>query len=415
MEIAELFQRLGVALGLGLLVGLQREQAQSRIGGLRTFPLITVFGILCGFLAQGAGGWVIAAGVAAIAVIALIANLPAHPANGGMTTEVSLLVMFGVGAYLATGAIPVAVAIGGGTAVLLHFKATMHKLADRLDERELTALMRFALLALVILPALPDETYGPYGVFNPRKIWLLVVLIVGISLAGYIVYKFFGEQAGMLLGGVLGGLISSTATTVSFAKRAAQAPGATAASAIVIAIASTVVYARVLVEIAAVAPGMVLAAAWPVGIQMGVLGALALGLWFWSKRAAEKMPEQENPAELKSAFAFGALFAFVLFVSAAVRDRFGTSGLYVVAGISGLTDVDAITLSTAQLVADGRLEAAEAWRIITVAVISNLAFKVGTVGLLGTRRLLMIVGTIFAITAAAGAALIFLWPDYSWG
>jgi uncharacterized membrane protein (DUF4010 family) len=412
MEIAEVFQRLGVALGLGLLVGLQREQAQSRVGGLRTFPLITVFGILCGFLAQGAGGWVIAAGVAAIATIAVIANLPGHPSSGGMTTEVSLLVMFGVGAYLATGAIPVAVAIGGGTAVLLHFKATMHKLAERLDERELTALMRFALLALVILPALPDATYGPYGVFNPRKIWLLVVLIVGISLAGYIVYKFFGEQAGMLLGGVLGGLISSTATTVSYSKLAALSPSASAASAIVIAIASTVVYARVLVEIAAVAPGMVRVAAGPMGIQMGVLGVLALGLWFWSKRAAEKMPEQENPAELKSAIAFGALFAFVLFVSAAVRDRFGTSGLYVVAGISGLTDVDAITLSTAQLVTDGRLDSAEAWRIITVAVISNLVFKVGTVGLLGNRRLLMIVGTIFAITAAAGAALIFLWPDY---
>ena len=148
------------------------------------------------------------------------------------------------------------------------------------------------------------------------------------------------------------------------------------------------------------------------GIQMGVLAVLALGLWFWSKRAAQKMPEQENPAELKSAIAFGALFAFVLFVSAAVRDRFGTSGLYVVAGISGLTDVDAITLSTAQLVTDGRLDSAEAWRIITVAVISNLVFKVGTVGVLGNRRLLMIVGTIFAITAAAGAALIFLWPDY---
>ena len=412
MEIAEVFQRLGVALGLGLLVGLQREQAQSRIGGLRTFPLIAVFGILCGFLAQGAGGWVIAAGVVAIAVIAVIANMPGHPPSGGMTTEVSLLVMFCVGAYLATGAIPVAVAIGGGTAVLLHFKATMHKLAERLDERELTALMRFALLALVILPALPDETYGPYGVFNPRKIWLLVVLIVGISLAGYIVYKFFGEQAGMLLGGVLGGLISSTATTVSYSKLAALSPGASAASAIVIAIASTVVYARVLVEIAAVAPGMVRAAAGPMGIQMGVLAVLALGLWFWSKRAAQKMPEQENPAELKSAIAFGALFAFVLFVSAAVRDRFGTSGLYVVAGISGLTDVDAITLSTAQLVTDGRLDSAEAWRIITVAVISNLVFKVGTVGVLGNRRLLMIVGTIFAITAAAGAALIFLWPDY---
>ena len=411
MEIAEVFQRLGVALGLGLLVGLQREQAESRIGGLRTFPLITIFGILCGFLAQGFGGWVVAAGIVGITAIAVISNIPGKHSNGGMTTEVALLVMFCLGAYLAAGSIPVAVAVGGGTAVLLHFKTTMHTLAKRLTENEVAAIMRFALLSLVILPALPNETYGPFDVLNPRQIWLMVVLIVGLSLAGYIVYKFFGEKAGILLGGALGGLISSTATTVSYAKRAAAAPKAAVASTIVIAIASTVVYARVLVEIAAVAPGMVRAAAAPMVIQMAVLGALALGLWFWNRDESGEMPEQENPTELKSAFAFGAIFAVVLLITAAVKYRFGTSGLFVVAGISGLTDVDAITLSTAQMVAGGRLEASEAWRVITVAVISNLVFKAATVGFLGNRRLLTMVGTIFAITAAVGLALLFLWPD----
>lgn len=411
MEIMAVFERLGIALGLGLLVGLQRERVNTRIGGLRTFPLVTVFGTVCGLLAMTLGGWVVAGGIAATAAIVILANaMKPEGADIGMTTEVSVLLMFGVGAYLAQGYIPVAVALGGGTAVLLQFKSEIHGIADRLSDREVTAIMRFALISLVILPVLPNQTYGPYDVLNPRGIWLLVVLIVGISLAGYIAYKFFGEQAGMVLGGVLGGLISSTATTVSYSKRTAGQPGTGLAAGVVVVIASTIVYPRVLVEIGAVSPGLLPLALMPLLAQMAVLAVIAGIMWYASTRDSGEMPQQENPTELKAAFIFAGIYAVVLFVVAAVRDYFGAKGLYVVAAISGLTDVDAITLSTAHLVSAAQLAPDDAWRIITVAVISNLVFKAGVVAVLGSRKLLIWVATAFGITIAASLAIVFLWP-----
>ena len=135
-----------------------------------------------------------------------------------------MLLMFAVGAYVVVGYPGVAIVIGGGVAVLLQFKGQLHGLVAGLGDNDLKAIMQLALISLVILPVLPDTTYGPYAVLNPRNIWLMVVLIVGISLGGYVVYKFWGNQAGIVLSGILGGVISSTATTVSYAKRAAETP-----------------------------------------------------------------------------------------------------------------------------------------------------------------------------------------------
>jgi uncharacterized membrane protein (DUF4010 family) len=224
-------------------------------------------------------------------------------------------------------------------------------------------------------------------VLNPRNIWWMVVLIVGINLGGYIAYKFLGQRAGITLGGVLGGLISSTATTVSYAKRAAAAPGAIGPAAIVIMIASTVVFARLLLEIATVAPAFLPAAA-PWLMALLFLSAISsFALWFRSDKNHEEMPEQENPSELKSALVFGLIYDVVLFVVAAVKELYGSRGLYAVAALSGLTDVDAITLSTAQLVNAGRLNADDGWKLIVVAAISNLIFKAGAVAALGGRKL----------------------------
>ncbi|HKX27711.1 MAG TPA: MgtC/SapB family protein, partial [Blastocatellia bacterium] len=201
MELTFLFQQLGVALGLGLLVGLQRESAASRLAGLRTFPLVTLFGSICALLATTFGGWVIAAGLMALASLILagkLAEARADLPDLGLTTEVAMLLMFGVGASLIAGYRPVAIAVGGGAAVLLHYKGQLHEAVARLSSTDLKAIMQFALISLVILPVLPNRTYGPYSVLNPRNIWLMVVLIVGISLSGYIAYKFLGAKAGLL-------------------------------------------------------------------------------------------------------------------------------------------------------------------------------------------------------------------------
>ncbi|HEY9431853.1 MAG TPA: DUF4010 domain-containing protein, partial [Blastocatellia bacterium] len=409
MDISSLFQQLGIALGLGLLVGLQRESAASPLAGVRTFPLVTVLGTVCGLLSQAFGGWILAAGIIALTVIVYIGKIiemsKGNP-NPGITTEAALLLMFAVGAYLVVGDRAAAIAIGGGAAVLLHFKGELHGAVARLGAGDLKAVMQFALISPVILPVLPNRTYGPFAVLNPRNIWWMVVLIVGINLGGYIAYKFLGQRAGIVLGGILGGMVSSTATTVSYAKRAAAAPGAIGPAAIVIMIASTVVFARLLLEIATVAPAFLPAAA-PWLVALLILSAVgSFALWLWSDKDHDEMPAQENPSELKSALLFGLIYAAVLFVVAAVKELYGNRGLYVVAALSGLTDVDAITLSTAQLVNAGRLNADDGWRLVVVAAISNLIFKAGAVAALGRRRLFFRILPAYGVVIVAGVFML---------
>lgn len=412
MDISAIFSQLGIALGLGLLVGLQRQRVDSKLAGVRTFPLVTIFGTLCGLLAQPLGGWVVGAAflaLTAIIVIGNVAKLKDGTVNPGVTTEVAVLLMFGVGVYLTVGSPGVAIAVGGGAAVLLQFKVQMHKLVAKLGEEDLTAIMQFALISLVILPVVPNRTYGPYAVLNPRQIWWMVVLIVGISLGGYIAYKFLGEKLGIVLGGILGGLVSSTATTVSFARRTAKAPESTPAAAVVIMLASTVVVVRMMVEVAIVSPSFLRAAWAPLALMLIVFIALSAALWFFGAREEAELPPQENPSELKSALLFGVIYAVVLFAVAAAKEQFGAGGLFIVAGISGLTDVDAITLSTSQLVDGGRLEADAGWKVVIVALLSNLVFKALSIFALGCRQLFLKVSALYGVALATGVLLLLLW------
>lgn len=414
MDLTSVFQQLGIALGLGLLVGLQRESAaSSRLAGVRTFPLLTVLGTLSALLAQSFGGWIIVAGFVALPLLIFagkLVELKTASPEPGLTSEVAMLLMFGVGAYLVVGHRVVAIAIGGGIAVLLQFKGQLHGIVGKLGENDLKAIMQFVLISLVILPVLPNRTYGPYAVINPHNIWLMVALIVGIGLSGYIVYKFFGEHAGLVVGGILGGVISSTATTVSYARRTAQTPESSRLAAIVILISSTIVFVRLLLEIGAVAPSFLPVAAPPLIVILLLLATFSCGLWFWKRETQTSMPPQENPSELRSALFFGLLYAVILLAVAFAKDRFGSQGLYVVAGLSGLTDVDAITLSTAQLVSLGRLGADDGWRLILTAALSNLAFKACLIAALGHRLLFKAIVAFYSLALAVGILLLLLWP-----
>ncbi len=413
MELTATFQLLGIALGLGLLVGLQRESVASRLAGVRTFPLITILGTICALLAGSFGGWIIALGLVALAGLIFtgkMIEIKDHEPDPGLTTEIAMLLMFGIGAYLVIGYKEVAIALGGGVAVLLHLKGQLHGLVARLGENDLKAIMQFALISLVILPVLPDRTYGPYAVLNPRQVWWMVVLIVGISLGGYIVYKFFGAKAGIGLGGILGGVISSTATTVSYSRRAARVPGSSRLAAIVIMIASAVVFARLLLEVAVVQPSFLRVVGLPLLLMLLLLSVLAAWSWYRGRHEQNEMPVQENPSELKSAIFFGLMYALVLFAVAAAKERFGNQGLYVVAGLSGLTNVDAITLSTSQLVGAGRLNSEDGWRLIILATLSNLIFKAVIIALLAHRQLLMVIAPLYGVALAVGLLLLFLWP-----
>jgi len=373
-----------------------------------------VLGALCALLAPSFGGWVVAVAFGGLALVIVGGNLVllgTQEERPGVTSEVALLVMFAVGAYLMVGSSSVAIAIGGAVAVLLHLKPQMHTLAARIGDRDFRAIMQFALISLVILPVLPNRYFGPFAVLNPFKIWLMVVLIVGISLGGYIIYKLLGARAGAWAGGVLGGLISSTATTVSLARRSRQSPQTPGLAAFVIIVASAIVFVRLGILIGATAPQFVRAALVPLVVMFAVLALL--GWWNLRERdeTAGAMPEQENPTELKPAIVFGLLYALVLLAIAAAKETFGRSGLYAVAVLSGLTDMDAITLSVTQMVNGGQIPAGTGWRLIVVASMANLAFKAGTVAVLGERRLFGRVTVSFGIAGAAGAALLVFWPN----
>jgi uncharacterized membrane protein (DUF4010 family) len=414
MPVGDVFGDLAIALGLGLIVGLQRERTESMLAGLRTFPLVTLLGAVCALVSGAVGGWVVAAGLLGVAAATAMGNaarLGRPDADPGITTEIALLLMYGLGAYSVLGHRAVAVALGGTVAVLLHFKAELHGVVARLGDRDLRAIMQFVLLALVVLPVLPDVTLGPYAVFNPREMWLMVVLIVGLSLAGYIALKFFGEGAGIVAGGLLGGLISSTATTVSWARRTRERPETSRAAGLVILIAGTVVYGRVLAEIAAVARPFLGVAAPPI-LALAAVMALAAGvLWVLSRGGEPGAPEGQAPADLKAALTFAALYVVVLLAVAWVKERAGTRGLYAVSVVSGLTDVDAITLSVARLTGSGQVEAAQGWRLIVVGLLSNLLFKGAVAATLGDRTLRRWIVPLFALQLAAGAAVLAFWPS----
>jgi uncharacterized membrane protein (DUF4010 family) len=412
-SLATLFQQFGLSVLLGLLVGLQREHVASKLGGLRTFPLITVLGTLCSLLAESFGGWIVAAGLLGVVALAAIGNaakLRVETPSPGLTTEAAMLLMFTVGAYLAVGPAVVAIVVAGGVAVLLQFKLQLHGLVQRLGQSDVQAIMRFVLIACIILPVLPDQVYGPYEVLNPFEMWLMVVLIVGISLSGYLAYKFFGPDAGMLVGGLIGGAISSTATTVSYARRVSRQAGGVAPAALVILIATAVVYVRVLVEIWFMAPAYLSTAAPPILVLMSLAVVPGLLGWLRVRTMPYQAGEQESPADFQAAVLFALLYLAVLYGLALAKNYLGTKGLFLVASLSGLTDMDAITLSSARMVARSEIAPGIGWRLIVTAALANLVFKLGIVALLGPRRLLLVIAALFSISFLGGAALIFLWP-----
>lgn len=401
---------LVIALGLGLLVGLQRE-SQARTAGLRTFALVTLGGAIAGMLVPAAGGWVVGSGLLAVAILGAIDHF-ADNENGrtGLTTEAAMVAMYLIGVVVTVLDERLGVVLAGTVAVLLQAKARFRKVMDRLGDDDVRAIMQFTLLSLVILPILPNRDFGPWSVLNLFEIWLLVVLIVGINLAGYIAWKFVRADTGALLTGILGGVISSTAATVSYSRRTREQTDGAAMSAVVIMIATAVVLIRVVIEIAVVAPQILRSVVVPIAVVFAVAATLSVAMWWRVRGQAADMPQQQNPTMLRAALIFGVLYAVVLIAVAWVKEAAGDSGLYVVAAVAGLTDVDAITLSTAQMAKAGEIGPALTWRVILVAFVSNLVFKAGIIAAIGSRRLLATVVMLFGILGAAVGMLMVVHP-----
>ncbi len=406
---------LTLAVAIGFLIGFEREhrhrvEARERsFAGARTFTLVALAGALSGLIDEGfVLPAVTLAAIAGLTGAAYWSVARANPGGGG-TTEIALFVTFLLGlAAVRDYAIPAAIG-GVAVAIILSIKESVERWASSLTERELYAALRFLAIAVIVLPVLPNQGYGPYEALNPREIWMMVVFISGLSFLGYWLIKSVGEDKGFLLTGLAGGLASSTATTLSlsrFAKEGAD-PGRAAAGIIA---ANVVMVARVGFLLAAVARDVLTALA-PALATAGVVGAAA-ALLIWRRRdktEGERKPlELGNPMELKPAFIFAALLAVITLASRFGADQFGDSGLLVVAFISGLADVDAITLTAGRQAGIGDITAATAGAAVLIAVFSNIVVKAGMTWTIGGAAAGRIVALSFAAMVAAGTVAFLL-------
>lgn len=406
-DIETLLQFL-TSLAIGLLIGLERERNPSAKAGLRTFALVSLFGTLVALLAdKGESPWLLVAGLLAVAgmIIAAYFNAPTENNDPGTTTVAALLVSYVLGVLVWFGFSKLAIMLAIATTALLYFKPELHGISQRLTRRDLVSILQFSVLSFVILPILPDQNYGPYGAFNPYQAWMMVVLISGLSLAGYVALRWTGQRYGAPLLGFFGGLVSSTATTLVYAKHSKFNESMLRLSAVVILIASQVVLIRLMIVSTVVSPAILKQLA-PV-LAVGLLFGLVATLFNWERLKNSgilPMPETANPTELHAALTFGLLFVIVLFCSAWLTDMAGSGGLYIVALISGLTDVDAIALSSLRLFHLDKLSSTQTVISIALAFLSNMLFKFGLAASIGGLTLAKHLAAGF-LAIAAGIAL----------
>jgi uncharacterized membrane protein (DUF4010 family) len=411
-ELAGQVESFVLSIAIGLLMGLERERRPNSRAGLRTFALVAVLGCLAAMLGgPAASNWLLAAGLLVVGamIITAYAQYP-DPEEPGTTSVAALLVCYGLGALIWYGHPRLAVMIGIASTVLLYFKTELKGIASRLAPRDYSSMLQFGVLSLIVLPILPDQNFGPYGAFNPYLIWLMVVLVSGVSLAGYAALRLVGAEHGAPVIGLFGGLVSSTATTMVFARHARSNPALGTTAAVVILLANMVMMLRVAAIVVALAPALWRDIALVLG-PSALLGLAAAGFgWRRMHRSGGlPLPEVRNPTEIRAALGFGLLYAAVLFLAAWLSDVAGDRGLFVVALVSGLTDVDAITLSSLRLFSLDKLPAAQTLTAIALAILASLAFKTGLAGIVGGAGLARsVLPGMMAVGAGIGAALLWL-------
>jgi uncharacterized membrane protein (DUF4010 family) len=400
-----------IALSLGLLLGLERQRSKhgEAFAGIRTFPLFALSGFFGGLAAQKGVPLALPAILLAVAAFGLVSYLRAAEPDAGVTTEMSGLVAAVLGAVVAWGEVTLAASAAVVVTLLLTLKAPLHRVAGAVSEDEILAILKFALVAVVVVPLLPDRPVGPYGALVPRTIGLMVVVLSGISLAGYVLVKIFGHRAGWAVAGGLGGLVSSTATTLSFAARARDGQGQVPALAVGVILASTVLYARGAVVVALLDRSMAVYLAPRLAVLFGV-GLLFAAVQF--RRQGTGSAEAitlGNPAELGRAVILGLIFAAVILVARAAQEQLGTAGLWAVGAVGGLVDVDSVAVAAARLRQGARTSAEAAAGAYLVATVSNLVFKGAAVVLTAGGEMARRVLPAFAALAVATGVMLLVW------
>jgi uncharacterized membrane protein (DUF4010 family) len=412
-----------IAVAAGAVIGIEREQAHNGaaegFGGVRTYPAICLAGALSGLLAQSLGPWIVVAGILVIGALLAISHYQEIETRQGfgITSEIAAVVTYFLG-VLAT--LPVSElevhhrlllvpAIAGGMMSLLSVKEPLHDVVRKLSLDDMYAAAKFILLALIVLPLLPNEGFGPFQSINPFKIGLMVALIAGISFVGYFATRFVSADRALLVTGALGGLASSTAVTVSVAGRVRESEKALYPALAAVVAAGGSMFVRVIVVIA-VMDARLLPSLAPPFVAMAVVSAvIAVIAYRYSRNTLHdgKDLKLHNPFELRSALTVGLIITVVLLITRWANHAFGARGFYATAALTGIADVDGILLSAATMHRDG-LQAEIATAAVAIAAMVNTFSKVGMATWLGGRGLgwRLLLAAIAVITAGVVALII---------
>jgi uncharacterized membrane protein (DUF4010 family) len=421
MTDQEILARLGLALAIGLLIGVERgwrerEQAEGeRTAGLRTFALIGLSGAIWGLLTDLLGPVPLAAAFIAFAggVTLFKWRESEHDGNYGATTLVAALLTFALGVYAVLGSMVVAAAAGVAMAALLAAKRWLHAWIEAMTWEELRATLILLVMSFVALPVLPDRDFGPYGALNLHALWLMTIAIAGVSFIGYVAVKLIGAKYGTLVAGVAGGLVSSTAATLDAARRASADPAQVHIQLAGAFAASSIMFLRVVVIVALFGADKLPRVAVPLVVAALVLlvASIAFGARWEPAEKGEDGHVFRNPFELFAVLRFAALLAVILVASKWLVALFGGAGAVVFAGVAGLADVDAITLSMTQA-GGGGISAAEAAVAIFVATVANSLSKsvIATVAGGPGFGLRYAAVTVAALLAGGAAMLVQSWP-----
>lgn len=418
MDIDQLLSRLAVALGIGLLVGLERgwktrEVASGRrAAGVRTFALCGLLGGMVAALGIASGSLVSRAlvlgfGFAVFALVFAVFERDADRAAGSYsaTTVVAALLTFVLGAYAVIGDMRVAAAAAVAATGILAARENIHTWVARITWPELRSALVLLAMTFVVLPVLPDMTIGPYGGVNPREIWLIAIVLAGVSFLGYVAVRVFGAERGVLLASAAGGLMSSTAVTMANARRAAAGEGAPRLLAAGVATASAISFLRVVGIVAVMQPVLLrlLAPALGAATAIALIYAVASVHWRGGGKSGKSAPvEFKNPFSLLPVVGFAVLLGVVIVVGRVVGEWFGTGGAIAGAAAVGLADVDSVTIAMARLM-PSPLDQLGATNAILAAVVSNMLSKLAIAGAIGRGRFAVEVAAMTVACWVAGA------------
>lgn len=404
------YRNLTVALAVGLLIGLERGWSERgaeegmRMAGIRTFGLIGLLGALWQLLAREQGVWLLAVaflGFSLLVVGAAFLEIQ-HKRDYSITTGVAALITFALGALSMAGYLNLAAAVAVVIMVLLGLKPVLHGWLRKLEAHELSAVFKLSLISLVALPVLPDRAFDPWDALNPYEIWWMVVLISAISFVGYFASKIVGAGRGILLTGLFAGLVSSTAVALSMARLGKTAPRLQRLAAASVGVASATMFVRMALVVALVRPALLAGVGWPLA-AMTVCGFV--GVWLLLRNGVGDAPvaatELRNPFEFGMALRFGFLLAVVLLATHVLQDRFGSAGIYLMAGLAAVGDVDAVNLSLSRAATVSLAETVAVNAILLVAAINTLAKGVMVAAIAG-GEMAKCVGWVYGLLLAAG-------------